>query len=585
LAADRPTEPQTQTQVHRPELLAVTANPWQLQATFPGAFVHDLSFATPAIGFAAAEDGQVWKTTDGGTTWDEIVNLGFPYEWYGVHALNTNDVIISGFNDQTGNGIIRWSHDGGSTWTGDILLSATQWSDRVRFANATQGLVLDSITGPYVHYTTDGGATAADWTQATTESNGSWNGPEFSLLPDLHAAAAGIQYCTSTNAGAAWTCQPSVDSVFDGPVFFADDNHGWVASGEIAPNVEGWIHRTTDGGKTWSGRVLDGPWPIREMYFVSSTVGWAAGGNVFTGVGGIYFSSDGGQTWSLDLDSNGHEMGACDSQPVVAGYRVWCTGSSSTNGIAVYSLQGASTPAFTPTPGTYSVAQSVSLSSATPNASIYYTTDGSIPTTASTAYTNPIAVSSTAAIQAIATASGTAPSLLATGLYTITPPQLQFTGNIPSVTVTAGSSASVALSVQATANASNVTFTCSGLPTGAQCSFSPASFTATTQPAAVTLTIGTSSSVAMLRGGGLPRLFAVVFPGLLLLPCSAFGVRKRYRSFLVGFLLVLTLGLAGCGGSSAAQTPAQPVHATVTLTAAAAGATSATTQLQLTINP
>jgi hypothetical protein len=55
------------------------ANPWKLLATLPGAVVHDISFTTPQIGYAAAELGQVWKTTDGGASWTEIMNLGFPY--------------------------------------------------------------------------------------------------------------------------------------------------------------------------------------------------------------------------------------------------------------------------------------------------------------------------------------------------------------------------------------------------------------------------------------------------------------------------------------------------------------------------
>ena len=75
------------------------ANPWKLQATLSGAVIHDISFPTPKIGYAAAELGQVWKTTNGGSHWTEILNLGFPYYWYGVTALSANEVVISGFND------------------------------------------------------------------------------------------------------------------------------------------------------------------------------------------------------------------------------------------------------------------------------------------------------------------------------------------------------------------------------------------------------------------------------------------------------------------------------------------------------
>ena len=318
-------------------------NPWKLQATLPGAVVHDISFPTAKIGYAAAEAGQVWKTTDGGAHWAEILNLSFPWYWYGVHAFNTKDVVISGFYDGSGNfeGIIRWSHDGGASWTNDIVLTKTGWVQRSRFANHNDGLIMDLVDGASnsAQYTTDGGATAADWTNVVSNPDGGWFGLQFSLLPNLHARASGINFCDSTNAGAVWTCGSSVDSVFDGPVFFVNDKAGWVGGGEISPSVEGWLHRTTDGGKTWSGRTLDDPWPIREIRFVTPKIGWAAGGNIYSKVGGMYFSRDGGNTWSLDVNT-GAEMDACASKRVGTKFQVWCAGyNSSFNGV-VYTLKG-----------------------------------------------------------------------------------------------------------------------------------------------------------------------------------------------------------------------------------------------------
>ena len=55
--------------------------------------------------------------------------------------------------------------------------------------------------------------------------------------------------------------------------------------------------------------MLESPWPIREILFVSPDVGWAAGGNIYSSAGGIYYSGDGGATWTLDLDSAGNLYG------------------------------------------------------------------------------------------------------------------------------------------------------------------------------------------------------------------------------------------------------------------------------------
>jgi hypothetical protein len=89
MSADRPTNTNSQPRISH---VSPKANPWKLQATLPGAVIHDISFPTTLIGYAAAELGQLWKTTDGGSKWTEIVNLGFPYYWFGVKALSAKDV-------------------------------------------------------------------------------------------------------------------------------------------------------------------------------------------------------------------------------------------------------------------------------------------------------------------------------------------------------------------------------------------------------------------------------------------------------------------------------------------------------------
>jgi subtilisin family serine protease/photosystem II stability/assembly factor-like uncharacterized protein len=308
-------------------------NPWRLQATLPRpAVIKDISFASPTVGYAVGELGRVWKTTDGGETWTQIMNLGFPYYWYGVDTLSENDVVISGFIGGAiadWKGVLRWSHDGGQTWGPDVVLLTRGWVNRVRFADENHGLVigLTSLERRDAFYTTTGGETAADWTATTIAPWSGWWGNQFSLLPNLRARVSGIHYCDSPDAGASWSCIPfGVDEVFDGATFFLNAKDGWVGGGSIAPTVEGWLHRTTDGGQTWSGRTLAAKWPVRQIHFVTKKLGWAAGGNVFSGGGGAYFSSDGGQTWSLDLDA-GAELVSCDGwwhNPVK--FQVWCVG-------------------------------------------------------------------------------------------------------------------------------------------------------------------------------------------------------------------------------------------------------------------
>jgi hypothetical protein len=77
-------------------------------------------------------------------------------------------------------------------------------------------------------------------------------------------------------------------------------------------------------------------------------------------------------------------------------------------------------PTFSPPSGTYSSAQSVTISSATSGVEIRYTTDGSTPTASSTLYTGAINVATTQTIKAIAIKSGMTNSDVAASTYTIT---------------------------------------------------------------------------------------------------------------------------------------------------------------------
>lgn len=99
-------------------------------------------------------------------------------------------------------------------------------------------------------------------------------------------------------------------------------------------------------------------------------------------------------------------------------------GSSGTATVTGFATGALAPPAFSPTPGTYHAVQSVTLSDSSAGASIYYTTDGSMPTTSSTLYAGPITVSSTETINAIAasSATGVTNSSVSAAAYTITLP-------------------------------------------------------------------------------------------------------------------------------------------------------------------
>ncbi|GHT42895.1 hypothetical protein AGMMS49965_15450 [Bacteroidia bacterium] len=83
-------------------------------------------------------------------------------------------------------------------------------------------------------------------------------------------------------------------------------------------------------------------------------------------------------------------------------------------------LEIVATPTATPGAGTYSGPQTVSLATTTPGATIHYTVDGTVPTTSSTVYSTPIAVSMGTVLKAIAVKTGMTASAMLIADYTPT---------------------------------------------------------------------------------------------------------------------------------------------------------------------
>jgi uncharacterized repeat protein (TIGR03803 family) len=154
-----------------------------------------------------------------------------------------------------------------------------------------------------------------------------------------------------------------------------------------------------------------------------------------------------------------------------------------------YTILPPSAPVFSPVPGTYPTAQLVSITSAN-STLIYYTTDGTTPTTDSTLYVGPISIVATTTLRAIGADAGV-PSPVTSGTYTILPPTAPVFSPVPG-TYSAVQSVSItstaATSIYYTTNGTTPT-TASNLYTG------PVSIAATTTLRAIDVDAAGSSSV------------------------------------------------------------------------------------------
>ncbi len=80
-----------------------------------------------------------------------------------------------------------------------------------------------------------------------------------------------------------------------------------------------------------------------------------------------------------------------------------------------------SNPIFSVASGTYTAAQTVTITDSSAGAIVYYTLDGSTPTSASAVYAQPLTVPVTETVNAIAVAPGLSPSSVTSATYTIQP--------------------------------------------------------------------------------------------------------------------------------------------------------------------
>jgi hypothetical protein len=229
----------------------------------------------------------------------------------------------------------------------------------------------DATPGAVIYYTTNG-------TTPTTSSTQYTSSITVSSTETIEAIATASGYSTSAVAAATYTIGMSTQSPAATPTF--SPSGGTYTSAQtvtISDATAGAMIYYTTNGTTPTTSSTQYTYPIA----VSST-----------------------ETIEAIATASGYSTSAV----AIATYTI--TGTT---------LAPAATPTFSPPSGTYTAPQTVTISDATTGATIYFTTNGTTPTTSSTQYTGPITVSSTETIEAIATASGYSTSTVATATYTI----------------------------------------------------------------------------------------------------------------------------------------------------------------------
>ena len=361
---------------------------------------------------------------------------------------------------------------------------------------------------------------------------------------------------------------------------------GAIPDGALILDVAGNLYGTTSQGGAGGCWVSSGFVGSENLgcgsIFEVATAGSATVLYSFTGTGLDWAPKAG-----LALDPSGNVFGTT-TQGGVAGGECTDFGCGVVFKFAAnVNRPDAAAPTFSPPGGTYNSTQTVTISDATANAAIYYTADGSTPTTSSTLYAGAITVSSSEAIQTFAAATGFANSSIASADYTISGADFSLTAASSDLPLAAGGQQTdvITISPQNGAFANPIQLTCAvtGPSPAPTCSLSSASVTLGAKAATATLTITapTASAAQMPSQQVQPGAFAyAAWLPLASVLAAVGGSKKRIRRrwALGGSLLLLLVLQSACGGGT---TTGQTSY-TVTVTAAS-GAIQHTTQVGVTL--
>ena len=267
--------------------------------------------------------------------------------------------------------------------------------------------------------------------------------------------------------------------------------------------------------------------------------------------------------------------------------------------LTITSLGAAPQPIISLQSGTYTAPQTVSITDSLAGATIHFTTDGSAPTTSSTAYTGPITVNRSETIQAAAIAQGHDLSAIASAAFVLAPPSLSATslafGSVvegqasaaqPVTLTNQGKNALTGIAVAiAGANAGDFTIqsgsTCgSSLQAGASCNL-PITFAPTetgSRNASLTFSytgIGSPESVA-LGGAGVGPLSITTPPSQLVAGTTYQFTATGPASWTASAGTITSSGLF-----TAPNPPPDPATVTITATSLSSPPFSVTSQVTI----
>jgi photosystem II stability/assembly factor-like uncharacterized protein len=258
--------------------------------------------------------GVIINTTNGGQTWNETLIdqfRGKDTALNSIHFVNPRVGWIVGatsVEEERPEGVMLKTTDAGASWAVSKL-PYKQVPTCVFF--------VDETTGWMGGVTVDTGEASVEPAKTQSKKGSPGKNLPPSTTPassDGEASDGGpSDILTTTDGGRTWQSQRRIStSITD--IFFADPNTGW------ASGYKGAIYNTTDGGRVWSQQRSElefnehytdpkdddsKDFIVSGVHFFDAKNGLAGAGASEEDLGRIIGTSNGGQTWSKKLIAQG----------------------------------------------------------------------------------------------------------------------------------------------------------------------------------------------------------------------------------------------------------------------------------------
>lgn len=254
------------------------------------------------------------KTTDGGNTWTaSTINIGNAALGISmIHALDANTAWLAAFPNAGGQtGGIWKTTNGGTTWNRQnsaTYNNAASFTNVVHFWDANVGFCQgDPINGDFELYTTtDGGTTWVAVPGANIPNP--LNANEFGYTRQIEVVGDDVWFSTSlgrlyhsADKGLNWTVSQTPVSDFGGAIdanSTANFSFSSASTGLIVDN-NAVVYKSTNGGTSWNTVTTNGTVLTNGLCFVEGT------NTVFSTGTGSSYSQDGGVNWTT-IDTEQH---------------------------------------------------------------------------------------------------------------------------------------------------------------------------------------------------------------------------------------------------------------------------------------